>query len=61
MFRKLLFVICALPLTTAVFAEESDLPSAPQFESRVRPHGSLGNLPPAIYVKLNAPGMRRSA
>jgi putative transposase len=24
----------------------------------VRPHGSLGNLPPAIYAKLNAPGMQ---
>ena len=25
----------------------------------VRPHGSLGNLPPAIYAKLNAPAMQR--
>ena len=24
----------------------------------VRPHGSLGNLPPAIYAKLNASGMQ---
>ncbi|MHA6645247.1 IS3 family transposase, partial [Mesorhizobium sp. A623] len=24
----------------------------------VRPHGSLGNLPPAIYAKLNALGMQ---
>lgn len=24
----------------------------------VRPHGSLGNLPPAVYAKLNAPSMQ---
>ena len=25
----------------------------------VRPHSALGNLPPAVYAKLSAPGMQR--
>ncbi len=40
------------------FSEARRLKVLEEDYNTVRPHGSLGELPPATYAKLNAPGMQ---